>query len=128
MLHQWENMWSTKLQCTLNSLYHLKCILIERIRETNIQLKPDVFLLDLMDKQLGIVLYIITVARLLFAQRWKKWMLKLMELSEMAKLTTLNKRLRLTFFFYVETTFGYIYILLKNNTEYIEYKNDILSL
>lgn len=48
-------------------------ILIHMILKVNLQLKPEVFLLGLMDKQIErfygtLCLYMITVARLLYAQ------------------------------------------------------------
>ena len=55
---------------------NMYCIIIQKNLKVNIQLKPELFLLGLMDQQLerkyGILfLYMITAARLLCAQRWK---------------------------------------------------------
>ena len=64
-----------------------------------------------MDKQLEkshgtLFLYMITAARLLYAQRWKdsalhtmeEWLVKMMELAEMAKLTSLIREKTITMF------------------------------
>ena len=67
--------------------------------------------MGLMDQQLeksygSLFLYMITAVRVLYAQRWKdsiiptmeEWMVKLMELAEMAKLTALIREKTLTNF------------------------------
>ena len=52
------------------------CTIIQKILKVNLQLKPELFLLGLMDQQFEkqhgtLFLYMITAARLLYAQRWK---------------------------------------------------------
>lgn len=65
----------------------------------NMQLKPKVSLLYLIDKQIKekygtFFLYMTTAARLLYAQKWRDLQIvtmeKWIELAEMANLTTLN--------------------------------------
>lgn len=73
--------------------------MIQSILKINIQLKPEYFLLELMDKQLekghGILFqYMITTVRLLYAWRWKDLTLTTMEqwlvtnFAEMDKLSS----------------------------------------
>uniref|UniRef100_A0A670Y998 Uncharacterized protein n=1 Tax=Pseudonaja textilis TaxID=8673 RepID=A0A670Y998_PSETE len=75
-------------------------------------MKPELFLLGLMGKELEkkkygtLLLYMLTAARLWYAQKWKdtsvlimdEWLQKLMELTEMAKLTTLIKEKNISTF------------------------------
>lgn len=76
-------------------------------------MKPDVFLLNLAvtgkpieRKHESLFLYTTVAARCLYAQSWKdtqiltpeEWIMRLMELAQMAKLTTLMKDKK---FFYV---------------------------
>lgn len=74
--------------------------MIQMILKINMHLKPEAFLWAIIYKQLEksqgtLFLYMVTAARLLYAQRWKEpisptmeeWMIKMMELVKMAKLT-----------------------------------------
>ena len=77
---------------------------LQKILKKNIEKKPDFFLLGILEddqeeKYGNLLLYMITAARMVYAQYWKKentrtkeeWMMKLMELAQMAKLTILLK-------------------------------------
>ena len=74
-------------------------------------MKPEAFLLGIMDKQLNekgetLFWYMTTAARLLYAQNWKnetipmmeEWMLKILELAEMAKLTAIIREISTNMF------------------------------
>ena len=96
--HLW---WTCKKAKTFWKRIHS---IVQKILKTTIELKPGTFLLGLMDKNVkdkggSLFSYMITAARLLYAQKWKnetipmvnEWITKVMELAEMAKLTTIIK-------------------------------------
>lgn len=81
-----------------------------------------------MDKELKrkfetLVLYKLTVARIVYAQRWKdtpiptmqKWMGKVIELAEMAKLTILIKEKNLSSSVYIWKEFLHFVLEMKKN-------------
>lgn len=68
-------------------------VLIQKILKNNIKIKPNTFLLGLMDKEKKsrtLLLCILIAARMLYVQKWKdtliatmeEWLEKLMELAE----------------------------------------------
>lgn len=75
---------------------------IQKILQINMAMKPELFLLGFMNSEIEkkyrkLILYIITAARLLYAEKQKNnevpslkdWIIKLMALVEMARLTNL---------------------------------------
>ena len=91
-------------------------------------MKPEQFILGLMDQQLEkqhgtLFLYMITAAKLIYAQRWKDaqipsmedWMIKLMELAQMAKLTALIRENTVTGFVSIwKPLLDYLLVMQKN--------------